>query len=603
METAQANKKQGVTWDLTSFFPEFNCLEMLDFKRKLGSEISQLQAEASGLGALAEDSAPQWENVVLQTEDLAARLTHLYSYIACLKSAHADVEEYAQEEGALMRMLAEFEKLEVELLHAFKGASDDAFNAFLARESLAPVAHPLRKLREKALHTMSREEERLAADLNVDGFRAWSRLYTRMSGKLEMLYPDGRKELKPISQWRALMSDADREIGRAAFEGGNKAWQSVEDICATALNAISGTRLTLYKHQGIDHYLDKALFQASITRETLDAMYQAIHDNIEIGREILRTKASHMGRSGIWWFEREAPLPLEDSKLLAWEQGTEMAERSFAATYPALAQYYRFFLDSKWIESEMRPNKVPGAFCTDSPVTKEQRVYMTFNGTLGDVTTMAHEVGHAFHSHILRGLRPMAQEYPMTLAETASIFAEHILAEGIYQDEGIGQTQKLEVLDKDLCGAAVLLLDITVRFEFEKAFHEERQNGEVSVSRLKELMVAAQRRIFGDALLEGSEDPLFWASKLHFYNTGVSFYNFPYTFGFLLARALYNLFRQQGASFLPQYEEFLLLTGSDTVENVVRRSIGEDISQPAFWAQAIQSLEEPLAQYKELLNA
>jgi oligoendopeptidase F len=157
------------------------------------------------------------------------------------------------------------------------------------------------------------------------------------------------------------------------------------------------------------------------------------------------------------------------------------------------------------------------------------------------------------------------------------------------------------MLDGDLGGDAVMLLDITVRFEFEKAFHDERIKGEVSVSRLKELMVETQRRVFGDAMLPGGEDPMFWASKLHFYITGVTFYNFPYTFGFLLARALYNLFKQEGASFLPKYEEFLRLTGSDTVEGVVQRSIGEDITQPDFWARAIKSLEEPLAQYKELL--
>jgi oligoendopeptidase F len=416
-----------------------------------------------------------------------------------------------------------------------------------------------------------------------------------------MAMPDGKVERKPISQWRALMSDVDREIGKAAFEGGNRAWQGIEDVCASALNAIAGTRLTLNKYRGIDTYLYNALFQASIERESLDAMYTAIHDNIDLGREIFRAKAKFLGREGIHWFEREAPLPLKDNKRISWDEGVAMVTRSFEQAYPGLAKYYVDFLKKRWLESEVRAGKRPGAFCTGSPVNREERVYMTFNGPLSDVTTMAHEVGHAWHSHLLQDLRPMAQEYPMTLAETASIFAEHILAEGIYSDSSISDAQKLLMLDGDLGGDAVMLLDITVRFEFEKAFHDERIKGEVSVSRLKELMVETQRRVFGDAMLPGGEDPMFWASKLHFYITGVTFYNFPYTFGFLLARALYNLFKQEGASFLPKYEEFLRLTGSDTVEGVVQRSIGEDITQPDFWARAIKSLEEPLAQYQELL--
>jgi oligoendopeptidase F len=157
------------------------------------------------------------------------------------------------------------------------------------------------------------------------------------------------------------------------------------------------------------------------------------------------------------------------------------------------------------------------------------------------------------------------------------------------------------MLDEYLTGAAVTILDITVRFEFEKAFYEERQKGEVSAQRLKELMTAAQKRIFGDALEPGGEDPLFWVSKLHFYMTGVSFYNFPYTFGFLMAATLFRLFKAEGPSFLPKYEAFLRSTGSDTAENVAKKALGADIGDPAFWATAIKGLREPLARYKTLL--
>jgi oligoendopeptidase F len=310
-----------------------------------------------------------------------------------------------------------------------------------------------------------------------------------------------------------------------------------------------------------------------------------------------------MGREGIWMFEREAPLPLAEGSTFSWEEGVEMVGGAFDHVYPALGAYYRdFMLGKRWIESEARPGKRPGAFCTGSPFTREQRVFMTFNGSLGDVRTMAHEVGHALHGHLMKHMRPMAKHYPMTLAETASIFAEHILAEGVYSDDSVSDVQKLKMLDGELGAAAVMLLDITVRFTFEKRFYEERQEGEVGVSRLKELMVGAQEEIFGDALLPDGVDPYFWASKLHFYIAGVSFYNFPYTFGFLLARALFNRFKKEGPSFLPRYEDFLRLTGSDTVENVAKRSIGVDVSDPEFWVESIRSLEEPLAMYKGLLE-
>lgn len=599
-----AEQKKGVNWDLASYFPEFNGPEMKKFNENLNKDIAELQDKAGVLEPLSNETAPKWEEIVLLAENFEARLGHIFSYIRCLSAADAANEEYSQEEGRLHALHAEYEKLNVDLLRAFKGAPDDVFDAFIARDALRGAEHAIKRIRELAEYTMSTQEEKLAADLRVDGFHSWGRLYDKITGKLEfeMVYPDGRREKKPISQWRSLMSDADREVGKAAFECGNKAWASIEDTCATALNSISGTRLTLNKYRGIDHFLDYALFQASIKRETLDAMYQAISDNIEIGREIFRSKAKFMGRDGIWFFEREAPLPLKDAALFSWEEGASMVQNSFGKTFPDLADYYKSFLEKKWIESEPRPGKRPGAFCIGSPVTKEQRVFMTYNGTLSDTTIIAHEVGHAFHAHILKDLRPWAKEYPMTLAETASIFSQLVFAEGILADDSVRDTQKLLMLDADLSSAAILLLDITVRFEFEKKFHEKRANGELSVSRFKELMIETQKEVFGDAMLEDSEDPLFWVSKLHFYMTHVTFYNFPYTFGFLLARALFNLFNKEGASFLPKYVKFLQLTGSDTVENVARRSIGVDVSDPAFWAEAIKSLEPSLKTYKRLLE-
>ena len=595
--------RDGVTWDLTSFFPEFDGPEMRAHKEKLNSDIKALQEKVANLAPIKTSNMKNWEELILLAEDFSARINHLWAYVHCLKSAHTDKDEYAQEEAKLSRLSAEYEKFFVDVMEGFKGASDAVFEKFISRRKLQPIAHALKKIRTKAQKTMSREMEKLSADLNVDGIHAWGRLYDKVTGKLtfEMVYPDGRKEIKPISQWRSLMSDVDREIGRAAYEGGNRAWASIEDVCAAALNAISGTRLTLNRYRGYDHYLDVALFQSQITKASLDAMFQAIYDNVEIAREIYRVKARAMGRSGIYWFEREAPLPLKDTRKYSWKEGSKMVGDAFAKAYPKLGRYYRFALAKRWCESEVRPNKLPGAFCTGSEWNKEQRVYMTFNGTLSDVGTLAHEFGHAFHGHLMKDMRPFAQEYPMTLAETASIFAEHILTDGALKDPKISDAQKLILLDEDLTGAAVLLLDIPVRFEFEKAMHEERLSGELSVERFKELMTEKQREIFGDCMIPESADPYFWASKLHFYITGVTFYNFPYTFGFLIARALYNMFKKEGPSFLPRYEELLRLSGSGMVEEVVKKTIGADTTDPAFWAESTRSLEEPLKRYKELV--
>ncbi len=592
-------------WDLASYFPSFDGPEMRTFKDLLRADLRALAERAAAAGGLEASTAGTWEGIALGLEDIEARLGHLASFVECLGAADAASEAYGREEALLAQLGAEAEKIEVELLHAFKAASAGDFAAFLERENLRGAGHRLRRLKRRAEHTMPREQERLASDLAVDGLQAWGRLYNTLSGKLDfrMQWPDGRIERVPMAQWRALMSAADRRVGRAAFEGGNHAWARVGDVCAAALNAIAGNRLTLNRYRGHRHYLEPALYQSQVDRETLEAMYSAIYAHIQLPRRIFRAKASAFGRGGLWWFEREAPLVLKDlsAEGLSWEAGSRLVGRAFRRVYPALADYFEQALERRWIESQMRPGKRPGAFCTGSELTGEQRVYMTFAGTLRDASTLAHETGHAWHSSLLRDLRPMARSYPMTLAETASVFAEKILAEGVAADPGLPDGQKLAMLDGELCDAAIMLLDITVRYEFERAFHDERASGEVGVSRLGELMVAAQRRVWAEALLPDGEDPWFWASKLHFYITGTTFYNFPYTFGFLLAMALVGRFRRQGPAFLPDYERFLRLTGSGSAEEVVRQAIGEDIRRPDFWAGGILALEEPLARYEALL--
>jgi len=592
-----------MNWDLTSFFPEFNGKEMKSFKKTVEKEIAEFSEKAGALSPLDAKNAGMWEEIFLKSEEIMARLSHLGSYIGCLAAADAANEEYQKEEAHLALLAASFAKLEIELLRAVKETPDDAFQSFTQRQGLREIEYFLGRMREESHRTMTPEKERLAADLGVDGVTAWGRLYDTMTGKLEfdMEFPDGTKKRLSMSQRRTFLEDPDRRVRRAAFFGGNESWKQVENVCASCLNAISGTRLTLNRHRGIDHFLEVALFQSAIKKETLEAMLEAIYENREIPLRCLKLKAGTFGSEKIAWYDLGAPLDIATRERFSWEKGHTMVIDSFSRAYPALGSFAKEEIEKKWIDWEPRAGKRPGGFCTSSMVNRESRIFMTFHGSMGDVRTLAHETGHAFHSHVMRDLRPFSHLYPMTLAETASTFGEMILTEGLLQDPEISDELKCFILDQDLGNASVYLMDIPVRYEFEKKIYEERAGGEISVSRLKEIMKETQRKIFGDVLEQGGEDPFFWASKLHFYITGVTFYNFPYTFGFLLSRGLFAMFQKEGSDFLPRYEKFLKLTGNATCEDVARESIGRDLTKPEFWAEAIRSLEAPLRKLETLL--
>ena len=592
-----------MNWDLTSYFPRFDGPEMRRFKEALRRDIASLKDRAASLLPLNDENASGWEDVLTRNEALTRRMSHLSSYVSCLAASDGRNEDYLKEEATLASMRAELAKVRVELLRGVKETPDEIFASFIAQRSLDGAQNYLKRLREEARRAMSTEKEILATDLGLDGIQAWGRLYDKISSRLEfdMFYPDGNRERLPMSQRRSLLEHPDRRVRKAAFDGGNAAWQSVEDAAAAALNAIAGTRLTLNRHRGVGHFLDLALFQAAISAKTLNALFEALFAHLEIPRRILRLKAKSMGTNGVAWYNLGAPIDIPNRQPLSWDQAKDLVKNAFTRAYPTLGHFFQIEIDRNWIDWEPRAGKRPGAFCTSSMLSKESRVFMTYNETLGDVLTLAHESGHAFHGYMMREVRPYARIYPMTLAETASTFGELVLTHGLLEDPSISDAQKAMMLDVEVGHGAIYLLDIPVRFEFEKSFYEERKSGELSVSRLKELMIETQRRILGDVLEPGGEDPYFWASKLHFYITGLTFYNFPYTFGFLLSRGLFAMLKKEGKDFLPKYEEFLRLAGSDTAENVVQRTVGSDIGKPEFWSEAIQSLEEPFLRLEELL--
>src|SRR6185503_3863776 len=326
--------------------------------------------------------------------------------------------------------------------------------------------------------------------------------------------------------------------------------------------------------------------------------------DLDVPRKILKLKAGLMGRATVAWYDLGAPLDLPGHESLSWDSAKSLVGDSFTRAYPELGDFFKQQIVAKdWVDWEPRAGKRPGGFCTSSMLSKESRIFMTYNDSLGDVLTLAHESGHAYHGLMMRDVRPYGRGYPMTLAETASTFGEQVLMNGLLDDPNVSARQKALILDIEIGHGAIYLLDIPVRYEFEKAFYEERADGPLSVSRLKELMVDTQRRVLGDVLEGGGEDPYLWASKLHFYITGLTFYNFPYTFGYLLSRGLYGMFRTEGAKLLPRYEEFLRFAGSDTAENVVRRTIGQDIERADFWSAAIKSLEDPLNRLQKILPA
>ena len=592
-------------WDMTPYFSAPDGPDYRTFVDDLRTDIAALAADVEGLGALDAKTEARWVDALVALENASARMRHLGSYLGCLGSADTRDAWIQRETAALASLRAELESALVAARKELGEADDGAFESLCAHPALAPIRYALSRHRARASRMMAGDLERLAAELGVDGISAFGRLYGRVSGNLsfELALPDGTIERKPVAATRSQLEHPDPAVRKAALRGSNTAWESVADTVAACLNAISGTRLSLYARRGIGDFLEPALFDAGIERGTLDALFEAVRARQDLPRRYLRRKAALLGRERLGFQDLTAPLPQAKTEPIPWEAARERVVSAFSRAYPALADFARRAFDARWIDHTPRSGKRPGAFCSTSPVIGESRVFMNYGGALGDVQTLAHELGHAFHNKLMRDMRPWARQYPMTLAETASTFAEALVTDAILSDPDAEPAERLVILERRMQEGSSFLLNIPMRFAFERAVYERRATGELSVAELCELMASTQRDVYGDALAEDELDPWFWASKLHFYLVDISFYNFPYTFGYLFSRAITARASAEGPAFLPTYERLLRATGGDTAERVARDILGVDLGTPAFWSEAIDLIEADFARFESALSS
>lgn len=598
-------------WDLTSFFPELGGDAYRAFVDELERDLAECSEAVAKLSPPPEGDVAGCAALLARIESAGARAGHVLRYVSCLGAADAR-DEAVQTEGARAKLLeAELSKLWVALRAMLRAADDGWMERLLARPELAGAAHLLSRERERARRMMPDSLEALAADLAVTGLAAWGRLYDRISGELELdLEVAGQPPRRlPVAMTRTLLEDPEPDVRRAALRGANAAWQRQSASVSACLNAIAGTRLALYRRRGIQDPLEPALFDAGISRVTLETMMEVVRGRRELPRRFLRHKAQQMGVPALGFEDLLAPavaagaanagarIPFARAKDTVLE-----AFGRFDGSLRALAE--RAFA-RRWVDYAPRPGKRPGGFCATSKWIGESRIFMTYHGTPGDVSTLAHELGHAFHSHVLRDVRPWASSYPMTLAETASTFAEALLIDHLIDaaesaSTAWGAARAASLLDQRLHDAAIFLLNIPMRLSFERALYAERAHGELPVTRLCELMCDAQREWYGDALDPTRLDPWFWASKLHFYITEISFYNFPYTFGYLLSLGLFAQAKRDGPAFAERYRCFLAESGGDAAEAVALRTLGVDLQAPAFWNASVDLIEVDLTRLEAL---
>lgn len=579
-------------WDLTVFYKDFDDPEFKDDLARLPKEIDAFTA---AIAAPAADEVEKLVSLVHQEE----ALSNLFERLSLMIGLTLSVDANNKAANAAM----------APLMRAVMGSSlaSNAFSRYLAPlenldaiidadDELKARAFALREAAEDAKHQLPEALEKPVLKMQLSGGEAFSQLRDKLDATLLVDY-DGKQI--PLSAVRALAYDGDADTRRRAYEAELASYKKIELPMSFCLNNLKAEGETMAALKGYKGVLDMALAHSRMDEKTLEAMWTAIREALPELREYFKAKGRLLGHeNGLPFYDLFAPVG-QSTRTYTVEEARALLLDLFGKFCPEMGEMMRTAFDEGWIDMYPREGKSGGAFCSGYYAKNISRVMTNFAGSASDVSTLAHELGHAFNNRMLHHKPIMMTETPMPLAETASTFNETLLISQLLKTAT--PEEELTLLDSCLTEQTQTMVDIYSRFLFEQKVVAAQADHALDVDELKETMLWAQEQSYGDGLDPEYRHPYMWACKSHYYSTGVHFYNFPYAFGGLFARGLYARYEKEGEAFVPVYCDLLSRFGSDTIANVTA-SVGIDVTTPDFWREAVESVLVQVRRFVELAD-
>jgi len=599
---ATTHTKQALPrWDMTPLFPSLESPEFTQAVEKHKANVKELEDFVQRLKPGAEvydEIAATHDTLINALNDMFEHSWTVGSYIYGFTSVDSRDRIAKARQSEQWKLSARVAMI-MSRTTAWLGSLDTEAlieQSYVAKEH----AYALRQAKVRAAHLMSQPEEDLAAHLAISGGHAWGKLQGDLSSQImvEVEMEVGRPESMAMTEIRNLETDPDRGVRQRAYEAEVAAWKQWETPFAATLNGVKGQHLALAEKRGWDDVLEESLFQNHIDRETLDAMMEASREAFPDFHRYFAAKAKALALETLAWYDLSAPLNAEGREW-SWEDAVSFVNEQFGTFSPRLQGLSERAFDKNWIDAEPRPGKVGGAFCMGVR-RGESRILANYSPSFSWVSTLAHELGHAYHN-LAEEDRTMIQAgaTPMTLAETASTFCEAILRKAALKT--VGTEEQLVILEGSLQDAAGTTVDITSRFLFEQAVFERRRDRELSDDEFNTLMLEAQKATYGDAIEESTLHPYMWAVKSHYYSMDYAFYNYPYMFGMLFGLGLYAQYEQNPDAFRESYDDLLSSTGMADAADLAGR-FGIDIRSKEFWVGSLDVIREDIATFERLVT-
>jgi len=557
-------------WDLSVIYDGFQSPAFQNDLSSLQTHMNKLEktlAEGGTPLALLEKAMGQLTGLYEAFGKLGAYAYLTWATDAVNEEALAYIDQLMAKEVDMQQLLSD--------LGRYLGTLDHLDDVIAQSPLLTEHGFVLREMKENATHLMDKAIESWILRMSLTGGETFAQLREKLAATLTANF---KGEEIPLSAVRAKAYDPDPTVRKEAYEAELAAYPKVELAIATCLNGIKGEARIQAEARHFDSILDWILYDS---------------------RMDLRAKGKLLGHTdGIPFYDLMAPVG-KGMRTYTAEEARALLAQKLGSFTPAMGTFIHEAFDNRWIDMYPRPGKQGGAFCSSVHTLDISRVLTNFAGSFADISTLAHELGHAWHNRCMAGLPILLTEHPMPLAETASIFNETLLSHAVLQSAS--PEEAFTIIEAELMEATQSIVDIYGRFLFESEVIETRADHALSINELKEAMLRAQEASYGDGLAKDARHPYMWACKGHYYSPTLHFYNFPYAFGLLFAKGVFAQYLNKGESFVPTYNKLLRSCGNGTVYEVAM-SVGIDVHSADFWRSSLNILRESMDRFVELCD-
>ncbi|MEO7716935.1 MAG: M3 family oligoendopeptidase [Capsulimonas sp.] len=581
-----------VRWDLSDLYQSIDDPKIEATLTEMQTLSEAFQAKYKGRIDSADLTAATLGSALREYEAMDQEASKPGTYAALLFSTNTANAAYGafmqkmRERGTALSLPTLFFTLEL------AAAPEEVVAPLLDTPEVAPYKHFVLDLRLHREHMLSETEERLLEEMANTGARAWDRYFDEVTAN-SVFKVDGEELTQP--QVISRLYSADRETRRAAAVAFTEGLQANIRAAVFIFNTLMQDknvrdRLRKYTYPEQSRHLSNEL-----SKETVDLVVDTVYRNYPVVARYYHVKSAILGVDGLTHYDRYAPL-FQAEEQLPYEEARQIVLDAFGEFSPILRERAAEFFDKNWIDAAPAKGKQGGAYCAYVTPDLHPYVFMNYLGKMKDVMTLAHELGHGVHSSLSREQTLVNFHGTLPLAELASTFGEMLVFDKVVAQASL--KDQLALYAEKIESAFATIPRQTAMYRFEKAIHNHRRDkGELTLEDFGNYWHTEMQAMFGDAVTLGDEHRLWWSYIGHF--TGSPFYVYAYSFGELLALALYRKSQTEGPAFAAQYLDMLRAGGSLTPQQLVAK-VGVNLDDPEFWQGGFLVLDTMVAKFEEL---